>query len=546
MEAALWLTIWTFAPALFPQKPKPKHDGATKEHQHDESVMTETSTATASGSNSDQVIMINTVSDLGAALAKADRNTVDATVVPGVVNKTETASVSPSITTTSLDTLNDSPPKSLEVVNLEVTSPTSSPSIPPVEFTEHEKELLRSVMTPVNDYVHFTKKQGTHYMVLLEARGGTDKDPATGHRRDSIPIASQIAAQANCASGLLQYLEDAEGPEQDMVQARQINSLIRQFLLQTCTAVIVRVNPGTLSTTSQSTLDAMLSELAASGIHVLTAPHVIRQMGAKDSLVKIRNLRCGLPDTSVYYDAASFADGFVRSIAFRPRVIKQNRGSQGEGIWICKLRDGNYCDNFGDAVVSLDTELELLEANDNHVEYHTVGEFLEFCINGRTDKSGEWASTGSGRYLEGGVDAGAMLVDQRFLPRIVEGEVRCNMVGNSLVNIVHKVPTSGGLSCTLQSGADYTSYAPDHPKFAKLVEAFYADLPNIMSAFDMEGEPLPLLWTADFIFDTAKDGSDVFYVGEFNCSCVGITKDLHLAGKVAQTAISTCGIPVEM
>lgn len=29
-----------------------------------------------------------------------------------------------------------------------------------------------------------------------------------------------------------------------------------------------------------------------------------------------------------------------------------------------------------------------MEMNDNHVEYHTVGEFLEFCVNGPGGKAG--------------------------------------------------------------------------------------------------------------------------------------------------------------
>ena len=32
--------------------------------------------------------------------------------------------------------------------------------------------------------------------------------------------------------------------------------------------------------------------------------------------------------------------------------------------------------------------LDLMEANDNHSEEHTVAEFIEFCVNGRTSKSG--------------------------------------------------------------------------------------------------------------------------------------------------------------
>ena len=103
--------------------------------------------------------------------------------------------------------------------------------------------------------------------------------------------------------------------------------------------------------------------------------------------MKIKHLNCGLEDTEVYYDPESFIHGFRKSIAFQPRVIKQNRGSQGEGIWIVKLKNDDYCSNYGECIVSLNTEIVLMEAWDNHIEYHTVGQFLEFCIHGRSEFS---------------------------------------------------------------------------------------------------------------------------------------------------------------
>ena len=60
-------------------------------------------------------------------------------------------------------------------------------------------------------------------------------------------------------------------------------------------------------------------------------------MGAKDALVKIGKLGCGLPDTLAYYDAEALEKGFKACCAYQPRVIKQNRGSAGEGIWLCWL-----------------------------------------------------------------------------------------------------------------------------------------------------------------------------------------------------------------
>merc|ERR550537_2047815 len=45
-----------------------------------------------------------------------------------------------------------------------------------------------------------------------------------------------------------------------------------------------------------------------------------------------------------------------------------------------------------------------------------------------------------------------------------------------------------------------------------------------MEAMSLSDQPLPLLWTGDFIpADGPEPGSTVYIVGEFNCSCVGIT-----------------------
>ena len=49
-------------------------------------------------------------------------------------------------------------------------------------------------------------------------------------------------------------------------------------------------------------------------------------------------MNLGFPDIPSYYTAEAFAEGFKKCMAFQPRVVKQNRGSAGEGIWIIKLR----------------------------------------------------------------------------------------------------------------------------------------------------------------------------------------------------------------
>merc|ERR1711920_1127155 len=139
--------------------------------------------------------------------------------------------------------------------------------------------------------------------------------------------------------------------------------------------------------------------------------------------------------------------------------------------------------------------------------------------------SGTWTSKGVGKYLEGG-----QLVDQRFCPRIVEGELRYNMVGDSLVGIIHKKPKEGGISAVGGTGSIYTYYGPEEKLFANLTKGFLeGDLYKIMPALGLAEEPIPLWWTTDFINSSPPGtaaSSEKWIVGEFNCSCVGLSKCL--------------------
>jgi len=297
-------------------------------------------------------------------------------------------------------------------------------------------------------------------------------------------------------------------------------------------ALVVRCNPGQIKADGgdQGKFDDGMRALRKLGKQVWPSPDVMEFMGAKDALCKIATLNIGLEDTLAYYDEKEFAEGFKKTMKFQPRVIKQNRGSAGEGIWIIKLKKGDYCAKFGDALCEDDEVLDMMEANDNHAEEHTVGEFIEFCVNGRSDKSGEWTSKGVGKYLEGGKAAGGQLVDQRFCPRIVEGELRYNCIGEKLVGIIHKKPKEGGISAVGGTGSVYTYYGPEEVKFANLTTNFLEkDMPLIMPALGLADEPIPLWWTTDFILSSPEGtlaSEEKWIVGEFNCSCVGISKCL--------------------
>ena len=353
-------------------------------------------------------------------------------------------------------------------------------------------------------------------VVGFTAPGGpemnTDKDK-TGVRYDSTPIANGCI-NAGLACDMFDYTPD----DHDGFIAKAIDYY----------GLIVRINPGQLSAPgvvagAQKRFDDGMDFIAMKGKKIWSSPMVQTRMGAKDALVQIKDMACGLPDTFAYYDPAALEEGIKKSCAFSPRVIKQNRGSAGEGIWLVWLESKRYCEAFGAKTLTDRDRLKLMEMNDNHIEYHTVKEFVAFCTDGpgTPDAGNMWSSSFPGKYLEGGKAAGGQLVDQRLLPRIVEGEVRIQMVGDSLFQIIHKKPTDGGMSA-VGGVAEYTFYKPDAPEFKELIDQFISDIPNIMDNLGIGGEPLPILWTADFI--PVDDHSMPYVVGEFNCSCVGISK----------------------
>lgn len=247
--------------------------------------------------------------------------------------------------------------------------------------------------------------------------GGTDKS-CNGHRYDTIPFGNGMI-NAGMSCHLIHYVN------------RQHDDFFK--LLEHMDAVIVRCNPGQIKADGgdQGKFDNAMRALQKKNIPVWPSPDVMEFMGAKDALTNIRDMNIGMADTGTYYSEQELTAGFKKSMKFQPRVIKQNRGSSGEGILIINLKKGDYCAKFGDAMCNDSYELILMEANDNHVEHKTVKEFLSWCIIGRDNKdSGMWTSKGTGKYLEGGKAAGGQLVDQRFCGRILEGELRFNMVND--------------------------------------------------------------------------------------------------------------------
>lgn len=334
------------------------------------------------------------------------------------------------------------------------------------------------------------------HVVIFEARGGSDKGPY-GFRRDSKPIIDSLKKRGWTAE-IIFYQDEDRGE-------------IYRYTYERADAYISRVNPGNLQ--DETGYLQMLRELVMNGIEGLPHPDAMVAYGAKNSVERLKGTDIVPQDVFTYYSFDALKENFPRSLATGVRVLKQNRGSTGEGIWRVEVIDR---DQYGDEI-PLDAELKLTEARDNHTEQKTMQEFLEFCI----------------QYLEGN---NGMLLDMPFLERIIEGEIRILMLRNKAVNVVHKKPADkkDAFSATLFSGAQYRYDKPEKwPELVDLVQKMVPTIREKLGNYD-----IPLIWTADFILDTDKEtGKDKYVLGEINASCVGFSTHLELSENIADEVL---------
>ncbi|AKK02462.1 Cj0069 family protein [Corynebacterium epidermidicanis] len=340
-------------------------------------------------------------------------------------------------------------------------------------------------------------------IVVFEVEGGSDKS-FDGHRKDTMPIVNAIKEQ---------------GWNAEVVYYRpEWSEKIFDYVTENFDAYISRVNPGSIPGGEKGYFELLTKLSREAGLVGMSTPEEMMAYGAKDALVKLNDTSLVPADTAAYYDVETFHNTFPTSLSYGERVLKQNRGSTGEGIWRVQVEDKSI-ELVPGTPLPLDTKLKCTEAVDNHTEIRELGEFMDFCD----------------QYIIG--DNG-MLVDMRFMPRIVEGEIRILLVGPHPIFVVHKKPAAGGdnFSATLFSGAKYTYDKPE--AWQPLIDMFAEARPVI--AEKLGGDNIPLIWTADFMLADGENGEDTYVLGEINCSCVGFTSELDMGIQemVAKEAIS--------
>ncbi len=278
---------------------------------------------------------------------------------------------------------------------------------------------------------------------------------------------------------------DAEPAIYDETAAAEV----RAQLLQ-ADAVLVWVNPLDDGRTREA-LDALLRDVAAGGVQVSAHPDVILKMGTKEILHRTRDLGWG-SDVRLYRSEQEFLAGFPASLrSAGPRVLKQNRGCNGYGVWKVEAVDN--------------TRVRVLQAERGSMpETLTLAAMMARCAP----------------YF----GWGGCIVDQAFQPRLAEGMIRCYMAGGRVAGYGHQLikalvtPPADGP----EAPGPRLMHPPEAPAFQALRRQMEDDwVPQMCALTEIAAVDLPAIWDADFLYGPrAADGSDTYVLCEINVSSV--------------------------
>ena len=337
--------------------------------------------------------------------------------------------------------------------------------------------------------------------VALVWRGDPKDEPPTLSATRFHLIFSALSALGLAAEPVL-YSEEME----DQIRAR----------LLAVDGVLVWVNPLDAGK-DRSRLDPLLRDVAARGVWVSTHPDVILKMGTKEVLYRTRALSWSA-DTDLYPSAADFNRRFpARLAAAGPRVLKQNRGNAGQGVWKVEL-----VANVGPNPEPSAPVRVLHALRGSIPEELSLGDFMQRCRS---------YFAGDGR-----------IIDQAFQPRLPEGMIRCYLAQNKVVGFGQQL-----IKALVAPPADGQAALPGprimHPadasSFKDLRDKMEIEwVPAMQTLLDIPTASLPALWDADFLYGPkTPDGRDTYMLCEINVSSVAPYPD-SAAPKVAEATLA--------
>lgn len=262
---------------------------------------------------------------------------------------------------------------------------------------------------------------------------------------------------------------------------------------------------------SRVVLDDMLRRISESGVHVSTHPDVIVKIGTKRVLYDTADFDWGV-STNLYESANALREGLAGSLTTGPRVLKQHRGSSGDGVWRVELTAPAA------ETVSEATTVRVRQAKRGSPDELLA--FADFC-----DRCDQYLS------YDG------LLVDQAFQPRLSEGMVRCYLVkgqvaGFGLQATNALIPSVGGEAPEPSKRLYHPPTLPEHQRLKAKLEQTW--VPQLQERFDIANDRLPLLWDCDFLKGQRDEsGQDTHVLCEINVSSVAPYPESAIAHIVA-------------
>jgi hypothetical protein len=262
---------------------------------------------------------------------------------------------------------------------------------------------------------------------------------------------------------------------------------------------LVWVNPLEGDRTREK-LDRLLREVAATGRFISAHPDAILKMGVKEVLHRTRHLGWGT-DTRIYRSAEEFRHRFPAQLGSTgPRVIKQNRGNAGQGVF--KVEWFEQRAGTAPAV----TVLEARRGSTS--ETLSLENFMSRC-----ETYFGW---------------GGCIIDQPFQPRLPDGMIRCYMGLDKVVGFGHQKikalisPPPEGPDAHAAEPGPRNMYGPEAAQFQALRTRMEAEwTPEMMNVLGLERDSLPIIWDADFLYGPkSAAGEDTYVLCEINVSSV--------------------------
>jgi hypothetical protein len=316
--------------------------------------------------------------------------------------------------------------------------------------------------------------------------------------RGDLQARREATPQNNRYRGVFDALAALGIQAEPAVYADSMADEVRTQLLG-CDGVLVWVDPLSDGQT-RIMLDALLRDVASKGVWVSAHPDVILKMGVKEVLYRTRHLGWGT-DTHLYRTANALHAEFPQRLqAAGPRVLKQNRGNGGQGVWKVELTP----DHDGNAAT-----VRVLQARRGSMpEEISLAAFMRQC-------DVYFAHEGC-------------IVDQPFQARLPDGMIRCYMgvdkvvgYGHQLIKALIAPPPEGPDSDAAQPGPRIM-----HPATAEPFQALRRKMedewvPQMMQVLDIDAASLPIIWDADFLYGPRDaSGHDTYVLCEINVSSV--------------------------